>query len=293
VRLDVDSERLAARLPSAPLTRFAPAPTGWLHLGHVLNAEYVWGVARALGGRVLLRIEDHDRFRARPEFESGILDDLDWLRFAADVHPTSEFRAGRCAGRQSDRELVYRAALDILDAQGLVYACDCSRSAIAAGTADPAGGELRYGGRCRDRHLPFVAHGLRVRLEPGAESFDDARLGPRSQDPSEQCGDLLIRDRHGNWTYQFAVTVDDWQQGIDLVIRGMDLLESTGRQIRLARLLGRTTPPMYLHHPLIMKSPDQKLSKSDRDTGVRDLRVQGWSRDDVLAAAHPPRLRSE
>ncbi len=124
-----------------------------------------------------------------------------------------------------------------------------------------------------------------MRIDPGVERFDDLRLGPQVQDPAAQGGDLLIRDRRGNWTYQFAVTVDDWQQSIDLVVRGTDLLDSTGRQIRLARMLGRETPPQFLHHPLIMKSATQKLSKSDGDTGVAELRRRGWSREDVLRAA--------
>ena len=94
---------------------------------------------------------------------------------------------------------------------------------------------------------------------------------------------MLIRDRLGNWTYQFAATVDDWRQGIDLVVRGLDLLPSTGRQIQLARLLGRTEPPAFMHHPLVMKTADQKLSKSDRATGIRDLRAAGWSREQVFA----------
>jgi len=111
------------------------------------------------------------------------------------------------------------------------------------------------------------------------------RLGTQRQDPSDQCGDVLLRDRHGNWTYQFAVTVDDWRQQIDFVIRGVDLLASTGRQIRIARLLGRAEPPAFLHHPLIMKRADQKLSKSDGDTGVRDLRERGWSPAEVISAA--------
>ena len=282
---DVDVSRLAARFTSPPLTRFAPAPTGWLHLGHVLNARYVWETARALGGRVLLRIEDHDRERCRREYEAGILDDLDWLGFRPDVFPTAAFRVGRCEGRQSDRDEIYRDAVDRLRAKGLVYACDCSRREIAEASAAPAS-ELRYSGRCRNRGLPLAdGIGWRARIEPGDEVFDDARLGPQAQAPWEQCGDVLIRDRHGNWTYQFAVTVDDWRQGIDLVIRGVDLLPSTGRQIRLARLLGRERPPVFLHHRLIMKSPDQKLSKSDRDTGVRDLRAAGWSAVRVLDAA--------
>ena len=274
-------------LPAAPiaasLTRFAPAPTGFLHLGHVLNALYVWNTAAALDCRVLLRIEDHDRERCRPDYEAAILDDLDWLGFAADVYPTPCFRTGACDGRQSNREAVYRQALEILMARGLVYACDCTRRSLSTGEA-PAGSERPYPGTCRDRGLPLAdGYGWRVRVEPAVERFDDGLLGPQSQQPSQQCGDLLLRDRIGNWTYQFAATVDDFWQQIDLVIRGVDLLHSTGRQIHLARLLGRADPPAYMHHPLIMKSASQKLSKSDGATGIRDLRAAGWTPDDVFA----------
>lgn len=260
-------------------TRFAPAPTGWLHLGHVLNAEYVW----TADAEVLLRIEDHDRERCRPEFEAGILDDLDWLGYRWDEGPV----------RQSDRDAVYREAVEILRAEGLVYACDCSRREIeerggrSAGRGEPAEpSEVWYDGQCRNRGLPLVdGAGWRVRMDPGVERFVDRSLGPQEQDPSRQCGDVLIRDRAGNWTYQFCASVDDYRQGIDLVIRGGDLLASTGRQIKLARLLGRKTPAVFQHHPLIMKSPDQKLSKSDGDTGVRELRAQGWSADRVKRAS--------
>ncbi len=274
---EIDVAALARRLPSNPLTRFAPAPTGWLHLGHALNALYVWRVTEALGGRVLLRIEDHDRTRCRPEYERGILEDLEWLGFRADAQ----------APRQSEREAAYRNAVGVLHAKGLVYACDCSRREIAAKAGDATGqSERRYSGRCRDRALPLEdGFGWRVRIDPGEEVFDDARLGWQAQEPAAQCGDVLIRDRHGNWTYQFAVTVDDWTQAIDLVIRGADLRASTGRQLRLARLLGRETPPVFLHHALVMKSPAQKLSKSDRDTGIRDLRARGWTREQVLNGA--------
>jgi glutamyl/glutaminyl-tRNA synthetase len=127
--------------------------------------------------------------------------------------------------------------------------------------------------------------GVRVRLEPHVERFDDWLHGWQEQRPSEQCGDLLARDREGNWTYQFAAAVDDLRQGITLVVRGDDLLSSTGRQIQLARLLGRVEPPAFLHHPLIMKSPTQKLSKSDGDTGVRELRASGWSAERVIGHA--------
>ena len=268
-------------------TRFAPAPTGLLHLGHVLNAATVWGAARLLGHRVLLRIEDHDRERARPVFEQAILEDLDWLGFAPDIHPTAAFRAGPCAGRQSDRTEHYQAAAEKLRRRGLLYGCACTRATMVAGARSLAG-EWIHPASCRDRGLPLDdGLGWRLRIEPGAERFDDLRLGPQVQDPAAQGGDLLIRDRRGNWTYQLAVTVDDWLQSIELVVRGTDLLESTGRQIRLARLLGRPTPPRFLHHALIMKTAVQKLSKSDGDTGVRDLRARGWSREAVLAAARP------
>jgi glutamyl-tRNA synthetase/glutamyl-Q tRNA(Asp) synthetase len=266
------------------ISRFAPAPTGYLHLGHVVNAIYVWGLTRARGGRVLLRIEDHDRQRSRPEFERAILDDLDWLGFAPDEPPTSELRKGPSEWRQSDRCSVYAAALAGLEAKGLVYACECSRSDIAAAAGHS--GELRYPGTCAEKRLAArPGLGVRIRLTPSVERFDDLRHGPQEQRPWEQCGDLLARDRDGNWTYQFAVTVDDYLQGVTDAIRGDDLLASTGRQIQLARLLGRAEPPRFLHHPLVMKTATQKLSKSDRDTGVRDLRAAGWDAAAVIGKA--------
>jgi glutamyl-tRNA synthetase/glutamyl-Q tRNA(Asp) synthetase len=263
-------------LTSFPLiSRFAPAPTGYLHLGHVLNAIHVWDFARAHGGRVLLRIEDHDRQRSRPEFEDAIREDLAWLGFEPDAE----------VPRQSERGDAYRSVLAGLVNRGLVYGCACTRQEIASTTQQP-NDELRYLGTCRDLGLGLRDDlGWRVRMEPGVETFVDDLCGPQSQDPSQQCGDLLIRDRKGNWTYQWAATIDDALQGITHVIRGLDLLPSTGRQIRLARLSGRVTPATFRHHPLIMKSATQKLSKSDRDTGVRDLRAAGWSAADVRRAA--------
>jgi glutamyl-tRNA synthetase/glutamyl-Q tRNA(Asp) synthetase len=283
-------DRLRARLPAAPLTRFAPAPTGRLHLGHVANALVVWGVAGALGGRVLLRIEDHDRQRCRPEYERELLDDLDWLGFAPDAFPTAAYRAGRCDGRQSDRDAAHRAAADALAARGLLYACACSRREIGGAMAEAASGEgaeLRYPGTCRERGVPLDAPDVawRVRLPDGEERFDDALLGPQRQTPGKQCGDVAVRDRRGNWTYQLAVTVDDRDQEVSLVIRGQDLLASTGRQLQLARLLGRDAPPVYLHHGLLRKPSGRKLSKADGDSGVRALRTAGWAAADVIGAA--------
>jgi glutamyl/glutaminyl-tRNA synthetase len=252
-------------------TRFAPSPTGYLHLGHVVNAIYVWGLARAHNGSVLLRIEDHDRQRSRPEFEAAILEDIEWLGFTPDEgrHPVL---------RQSEQPDAYARALDRLRRAHHVYACACSRKRI--------GGE-RYGGRCRAAGLADgKGRGLRVQLEPGDESFTDLRAGPLVQTPSLQCGDILVRDREGQWTYQFAVAVDDYRQDITHVIRGEDLLASTGRQIALARMLGRDEPPSFFHHPLIMNG-EEKLSKSRGDTGVRELREAGVSPEDVIGrAAH-------
>jgi len=229
------------------------------------------------GARVILRVEDHDRQRSRLEFERALREDLEWLGFV----PPEE------VPRQSERVGAYRGVLDTFIACGLVYGCACTRHEIAgADDAQSGGRERRYPGTCRDRGLGLAdGLGWRVRMGPGVETFTDDYCGRQVQDPSQQCGDLLVRDRLDNWTYQWAATIDDYLQGITHVIRGVDLLPSTGRQIRLARLAGRTEPARFRHHPLIMKSPDQKLSKSDRDTGVRDLRAAGWTRDDVLAAA--------
>lgn len=259
------------------ITRFAPAPTGYLHLGHVVNALHVWAAAHARDGRVLLRIEDHDRQRSRPEYEAAILEDLAWLGFNHDG----------ALVRQSERDALYRKALQSLIDRELVYGCSCTRAELAAATGSRESGvELRYQNTCRDRDLPLTDEvGWRLRIEPGTESFFDEICGPQVQDPSAQCGDLLLRDRLGNWTYQFAVTVDDHLQKITDVIRGIDLMLSTGRQIRLARLLGRITMPRFAHHGLVMKSATEKLSKSDGDTGVRDLRASGWSPEAVLDLA--------
>ena len=272
-----------------PLTRFAPAPTGYLHLGHVVNAIHVWGIAHARGGRVLLRVEDHDRQRCRPEYETALLDDLDWLGFAADIFPTAAFRAGVCEGRQSDRGLHYRRAVEALAARGLVYGCACTRREIEAASAgDTPLDELRYPGTCRHRGLALTNDvGWRLVLPDEAVAFDDLVHGSTTQTPAAQGGDLLLRDRLGNWTYQLAVVVDDLLHGVDFVVRGDDLFASTGRQILLARLLGRSTPPLFLHHALVMTSATQKLSKSDGASGVRDLRAAGWTPARVLGhAAH-------
>jgi glutamyl-tRNA synthetase/glutamyl-Q tRNA(Asp) synthetase len=240
----------------------------------VLNATQVWNAAREAGGRVLLRIEDHDRTRCKPEYEAAIREDLAWLGFVPDAE----------VPRQSERGARYAEALADLEARGLAYACDCSRKDIAAQAGDVFNQETRYPGTCRGRQVdPSSTLARRVVTHPGLEQFEDLALGSQEQSPADQCGDFLIRDRLGNWTYQFCVTVDDFDQGITLVVRGEDLLASTGRQIRLARLLGRDEPPRFLHHRLLRKHSGAKLSKSDGDTGVRELRAAGLRASDVLA----------
>jgi glutamyl-Q tRNA(Asp) synthetase len=280
----LDLDRLSCRLPASPLTRFAPSPTGFLHLGHAANAVFVWGLARALGGRVLLRLEDHDRGRCRSAYEEALLRDLGWLGLEPDLggSPT----ASPSSWRQSDCGEIYQRELARLAAAQPVYACACSRKEIAEDNPVAGGGEVPYSGRCRNLGLgDGPGRGLRLVIPPGVERFEDGLLGLQSQEPAAQCGDLLLRDRLGNWTYQFAVAVDDLRHGVALVIRGEDLLTSTGRQIRLARLLGRSEPAVFLHHPLVRKPSGDKLSKATGDAGIRDLRAGGASPEAVLGEA--------
>jgi glutamyl-tRNA synthetase/glutamyl-Q tRNA(Asp) synthetase len=267
-------------------TRFAPAPTGHLHLGHAVNAVWVWGIARAYGGRVLLRIEDHDRGRCRPAYEASILDDLDWLGLVPDGASTAVLRRGPHAQRQSDDLTRYADRLTALEADGLAYPCRCSRADVERAGPVAGGTEPRYPGTCRTAGVPpDETPARRVTIADGLESFDDLRLGPQTQRPAVDVGDVLVRDRHGLFTYQFAVTVDDFEQRVDLLIRGEDLLASTGRQFRLARMLGRIEMPRVLHHPLVHHPDGRKLSKSAGDTGIRELRAAGRTAAEVLGMA--------
>jgi glutamyl-tRNA synthetase/glutamyl-Q tRNA(Asp) synthetase len=284
----IDLAALRARLPARPRTRFAPSPTGLLHLGHVVNAIFTWGVARNVGATVVLRLEDHDRTRCRPEFEAALLDDLEWLGFEPDEGDTHSLRLGASRFRQSDNDARYQAALDVLRRRTTVFACDCSRRDIAAASGPAPNEEPRYTGRCVGRGLAEQrGRALRAVLPPGLERFDDACRGAQEQDPAGQCGALLVRDRHGFWTYQFAVATDDHVLDIDLIVRGQDLLSSTGRQLTLLRWLGCERAPVYLHHPLLYRADGSKLSKANRDAGVRDLRAAGHAPENVIGrAAH-------
>ena len=226
------------------------------------------------GGRVLLRIEDHDRTRSRPEYDAALLEDLEWLGFQPDEGPV----------RQSDEDGPYRTALERLRGAGLVYGCDCSRTTFERW-------EQQHGrpwdgpgcpGECQGREVAGPV--LRVILGAGLERWPDGLVGPCA-DEIASAGDPPIRDRDGQWTYLFAVVVDDLRQGIDLVIRGQDLLASTPSQIRLGTLLGRARPAIFAHHPLIRRADGAKLSKASRDTSVRELRAAGRTAPELIGEA--------
>ncbi len=266
-------------LPTAPVTRFAPAPTGHLHLGHLVNALYTWGIARATGGRVLLRIEDHDRQRSRPEFEAALLEDLQRLGLSPDEPPIAAFRAGATPYRQSNSGELYAAALERLREAGLIYACACSRATFAGYEEERRRPWRGIGcpGGCRALGLDDNgAITLRAAVGAGSERWIDLLAGPMADEPASG-GDPPVRDRAGNWTYLFAVVVDDMRHGVDLVIRGRDRLEATPTQLRLAKMLGREAPPVFLHHPLVRLESGRKLSKAHGDTSVRSLLDGGAS----------------
>ena len=276
-RVATPDERRGARLDGpAHLTRFAPAPTGYLHLGHVANAVWTWGLAERAGAHVLLRIEDPDRQRCRPEYDTALLEDLEWLGFEADRGPVRQTDA--------DAAAAYGSSLDHLSREGLVYGCDCSRSTFARWATEHESAWRGPGcpGSCRERGVTGPV--IRVALGGGSESWTDRIVGERAGEVARD-GDPPIRDRHGNWTYGFCVVVDDLRQAVDLVVRGEDLVDATPAQIRLGRTLGRSTSPSFAHHPLVRRPDGTKLSKSAGDTGVRELRAAGRSPDDVIALA--------
>jgi len=288
------------------ITRFAPSLTGYLHLGHVLHMLYVWGIARSRSARVVCRIEDHDLSRRRPEYEAAIVDTMEWLGFrpddgiisASNQHgpgggTTSVSSVGRNGARpssanpseyrQSDCGDHYEKMLGLLQMQGLVYGCECTRKQILDEQSDEAG-ELCYSGSCADKGLPLEGNTVRFRVPPGEVVFEDLRLGERRQVPRQQCGDFSLRDRQGQWTYQFACVCDDIRHGVDLVIRGEDILPSTGRQIFLLQAFAAETPA-YFHHPLVLDETGEKLSKRQRSESVLQLREAGASAQEIIGRA--------
>lgn len=255
--------------------RFAPSPTGRLHLGNVRSALLGWLWARAAGGEFLLRIEDLDPDRCKPVFTEGIFEDLSWLGLDWDGP----------AWKQSERTAHYDEALAQLAAKGRAYRCWCSRAEVARAASAPHVGEEGplYPGTCRDGGVPKPGRepAWRFRVEPGVERFDDAVHGPVAQDVEREIGDFTIRRVDGVASYQLAVVVDDALSGVTHVLRGEDLLSSTGRQLQLQRALGYATP-RYAHVPLLMQADGKRLAKRDGASTVAGLRALGWAPEQVI-----------
>ena len=252
-------------------TRFAPSPTGYLHEGHLLSALYVWAAARKWNLDIHLRIEDHDQERSRPEHIAAIREDLQWLGF--------KWQSESVQSEHFDR---FENALKKLEAQNLVYPCYCSRTELEANNPKNEYGEIIYQGKCSGESPRNAPHSLRIKIPDKVINWHDLRLGDFAENPKLQCGDFPIRDRLGCWTYQFAVCVDDIQEDITHVVRGEDLLPSTARQIALMKILGRTAPPKYLHHPLVVDASGKKLSKREKSHSIREDRESGVSPQELL-----------
>ena len=282
-------------MTAAPVvTRFAPSPTGYLHLGHVRSALEGWRAARTAGGRFLLRLEDIDRGRCRDEFAAAILDDLTWLGLAWDGP----------VRRQSEHFDDYRQALNRLATLGVLYPCFCTRRAIQAEIARAGGapqGEaaLPYPGTCRrlspaerdekrDSGLDYalrldLAHALT--LTGPLDWIEETGGEPRriSADPAA-LGDVVLARKDVPTSYHLAVTVDDAIQGVTLVTRGEDLAPSTHIHRLLQELLGLPTP-CYRHHELLTDGSGRRLAKRDRATTIRAMRAAGMTPAEILDRA--------
>ena len=274
------------------VTRFAPSPTGHLHLGSVFSALFARRAARADGGRYLVRIEDIDTVRCRPEFTARMLADLGWLGLGSDDKPER---------RQSAHLDDYRAALARLDGMGLVYPCFCTRADIAreiqaAGGAPHGPDGPVYPGICRG--LPRAEARQRIaagetpawRLDMAAAlavtgplAFHDRARGQIACRP-EAFGDVVLARKDTPTSYHLSVTVDDALQGVTLVTRGEDLLPSTDVHRVLQALLG-LPEPMYWHHGLLLGPDGKRFAKRDRSVSVPDLRADGLSAAEILALA--------
>jgi glutamyl-Q tRNA(Asp) synthetase len=278
------------------VTRFAPSPTGHLHLGHAHSALVGWHRARAESGRFLLRIEDIDPARCRPEFEAAILEDLGWLGLNWDG----------AVRRQSDHLADYQVALDRLRDMGLIYPCFCSRKDIAAAVAAPHGPEGPvYPGTCRNQPADLVrerqARGdpFALRLDvakaqalTGSLTFTDEREGRVAARP-ETLGDVVLARRDAPASYHLCVTVDDHLQGVTLVTRGVDLFHATHIH-RLLQAILHLNVPTYLHHLLLTNAAGERLSKRDGAVAIQALRQAGRSAAEVRAlAGFPDRSRGE
>ena len=253
--------------------RYAPSPSGRMHLGNLLCCLLAWLSAKSKGGQVLLRIEDLDAQRCPRVYADAIVDDLAWLGLAAD---------GPCPPvYQSARSAIYQYYYDKLAARGLTYPCFCSRSQLHAASAPHrSDGQVVYAGTCRGltpaqaaEKAKTKAPAWRVRVPDEEIAFVDGHLGPYAENLARDCGDFYLRRADGVFAYQLAVVVDDALMGVTEVVRGADLLSSTPRQLWLYRELG-LTPPAFYHLPLLLDHQGRRLSKRDGDQSLEHLRAR-------------------
>lgn len=245
--------------------RFAPSPSGRMHLGNVFAALLAWLSVRSQGGTMLLRMEDLDTQRCKAEYAALLRDDLRWLGLDWDLETPM----------QSTRTPAYEAALDTLAAKGLLYPCYCTRPQLHRIDAPHlADGTYIYPGTCRNlTEVPKNrTPAWRLQVPDRAYSFNDRCQGFYSQNLKDGCGDFILRRGDGMFVYQLAVTVDDGDAGVTEVVRGMDLLSSSPRQMYLQELLGYAHP-VYAHVPLLLSPDGRRLSKRDRDMDLGYLRA--------------------
>lgn len=258
------------------LGRFAPSPSGRMHLGNVFSALLAWLSARHSGGEVLLRIEDLDPARSRREYAEAIMDDFRWLGLTWD-------RRGEDQSRHSG---VYQRALERLEQMGQLYPCYCTRDLLHAASAPHASdGRVIYPGTCRNltemqRARQKKMPSLRLRVPEEVITFSDGLQGTQSMDLSSQWGDFIVRRADGVAAYQLAVVVDDGASGVTQVVRGRDLLTSTPAQLYLYRLLDLPAPVFY-HVPMLLAPDGRRLSKRDRDLDLGVLR-RCWPPEKVI-----------
>lgn len=258
--------------------RFAPSPSGRIHLGNILCCLLAWLSARQKGGRVILRIEDLDTARCPRRYGEQMCRDIQWLGLDWDEGPVIGGPSGPY--EQSRRTALYQAALERLEAQGLVYPCFCTRAELHAASAPHReDGQVVYPGTCRGLTAEQAAErarrtgrapALRLRVPEEEITFIDGHMGEYGEWLPEDCGDFLLRRSDGMFAYQLAVVVDDAAMGVTEVVRGADLLASTPRQLLLYRLLGLEAPAFY-HFPLLLGSDGQRLSKRNADAGLDAL----------------------
>lgn len=250
--------------------RFAPSPSGRMHLGNLFSALLAWLSVRSTGGTLVLRVEDLDPVRCQPAYAWQLMEDLEWLGLTWD-------EGGDVPSYwQSNRGQRYAAAFETLQTKGLVYPCFCTRLQ-RLGEA-PHGHEISPACPCAALTEQEVAEraarrrpGWRVRVPHKCVSFLDGCQGPYTQELARACGDFPIRRWDGAWAYQLAVVVDDGEMGITQVVRGRDLLSSTPRQLWLYEALG-LTPPVFFHVPLLLAPDGRRLAKRDADLDMGVLR---------------------